>query len=224
MTHARLRIGYVSADFRGHATAHLMQGLFALHDRSRFEIIGYSLRQAPDNPYQQQIAADCDRFVDLTALSNAEAAQRIQDEEIHILVDLMGYTNHSRSEIFARRPAPIQVNYLGFPGTTGADFIDYIIADTVVLPESQLLLSLPSNRSICLNVIRSLIARRSPPPASPVKMRVCRRRVLSFAPSTAIRNWSRKYSISGCGCCTNALTASCGYWCTPLSQSGTHLT
>ena len=136
--HTRLRIGYVSADFRGHATAHLMQGLFALHDRSRFEIIGYSLRQAPDNPYQQQIAADCDRFVDLTTLSNAEAAQRIQDEEIHILVDLMGYTNHSRSEIFARRPAPIQVNYLGFPGTTGADFIDYIIADTVVLPESQL--------------------------------------------------------------------------------------
>lgn len=132
----KLRIGYVSADFREHATAHLMQGLFGLHDRNRFEIIGYSLYRDESSIYQQQIAADCDCFVDLSESSNTDAAQRIRQDRIDILVDLMGFTRYARAEIFALQPAPIQVNYLGYPGTMGAECIHYVIADPVVLPAS----------------------------------------------------------------------------------------
>ncbi|HXH03520.1 MAG TPA: glycosyltransferase [Candidatus Competibacteraceae bacterium] len=131
----RLRIGYVSADFRYHATAHLTQGLFERHDRQRFEVFAYSLHQDDGSAYRQRIAAGCDHFVELQDLGTVDAARRIQADGIHILVDLMGYTHLARPEIFALRPAPLQVNFLGYPGTLGADFIDYIIADATVLPE-----------------------------------------------------------------------------------------
>lgn len=132
----RLKIGYVSADFREHPTAHLMRGLFSRHDRQQFEIFVYALCKDDGSDYYQRIKTDADQFVDLTALSNAEAATRIHTDGIHILVDLMGYTGYARSEIFALQPAPIQVSYLGYPGTLGAPFIPYILADNVVLPES----------------------------------------------------------------------------------------
>ena len=134
----RLRIGYVSADFRDHPTAHLMRGLFRVHDRTRFEIHVYALCPDDRSDYYQRIRADADRFVDLTGTSNAEAATRIHADGIHLLIDLMGYTASARPEIFALRPAPVQVSYLGYPGTLGADFIPYIIADPVVLPEELL--------------------------------------------------------------------------------------
>jgi protein O-GlcNAc transferase len=134
----RLRIGYVSADFRDHPTAHLMRGLFRVHDRTRFEIHVYALCPDDRSDYYQRIRADADRFVDLTGTSNAEAAARIHADGVHLLIDLMGYTACARSEIFALRPAPVQVSYLGYPGTLGADFIPYIIADPVVLPEELL--------------------------------------------------------------------------------------
>jgi predicted O-linked N-acetylglucosamine transferase (SPINDLY family) len=133
----RLRIGYVSADFRYHPTAHLMRSLFKIHDRRGFEIYGYALNKEDGSRYYSQIKADCDHFIDLTELSNAQAAQRIYEDGIHILVDLMGYTKYARTEIFALQPAPIQVSYLGFPGTLGADFIHYILADSTVLPAEQ---------------------------------------------------------------------------------------
>ena len=132
----RLRIGYVSGDFRHHATAHLTRKLFRVHDRTRFEIVGFSLRPDDGSSYRRDIIAGCDRFVDLLGLSNAEAALRIAQEGIHILVDLHGYTRYARPEIFALQPAPVQVSFLGYPGTSGADYIPYIIADRVVLPEA----------------------------------------------------------------------------------------
>ena len=131
----RLRIGYVSGDFRDHATAHLMRKLFHVHDRSRFEITGYTLRPGDGSAYWHDISRTCDRMVDLSLLSNGEAAQRIAADGIHILVDLHGYTKYGRQEIFALRPAPVQVSFLGYPGTLGASYIPYIIADEVVLPE-----------------------------------------------------------------------------------------
>ncbi len=134
-TGERLRIGYVSGDFRDHATAHLARKLFQIHDRSRFEIIGYSLRPGDGSRYWRDISAACDRFVELSGLSNAAAAARIAVDGIHILVDMHGYTRFARPEIFALRPAPVQVAFLGYPGTLGADYIAYIIADRVVLPE-----------------------------------------------------------------------------------------
>jgi protein O-GlcNAc transferase len=130
----RLRIGYVSADFRQHPTAHLMRSLFGLHDRGGFEIYAYSLHKGDGSAYYQKISRDCDHFVDVTELSNREAAERIQADRIDILVDLMGYTRYARPEIFALEPAPIQVSYLGFAGTTSAECMDYVLCDRVVLP------------------------------------------------------------------------------------------
>lgn len=134
---ARLKIGYVSADFREHPTAHLMRSLFRCHDRCRFEIYVYSLRGDDGSPYYRQIRDDCDRFVDLSGMENTVAAQCIRTDGIHILVDLMAYTSFARPEIFALRPAPIQVNWLGFPGSSGADYLDYLLADPIVLPPDQ---------------------------------------------------------------------------------------
>ncbi len=133
----KLKIGYVSADFGEHPTAHLMRGLFRCHDRDRFEIYGYALRGDDGSVYYQQIRDDCDRFVELTGMDNVEAARRIQADGIHLLVDLMTYTNYARPEIFALRPAPVQINWLGFPGSSGADYLDYLLVDPVVLPPEQ---------------------------------------------------------------------------------------
>jgi len=131
----RLRIGYVSADFRNHPTAHLIGGLFQLHNRQRFEICIYALGKDDGSAYYQRIRANADRFTDLAGMSNAEAATRINADGVHVLIDLMGYTACARPEIFALRPAPVQASYLGYPGSLGAPFIPYIIADPVVLPE-----------------------------------------------------------------------------------------
>jgi predicted O-linked N-acetylglucosamine transferase (SPINDLY family) len=130
----KLRIGYVSYDFRDHATSHLMKRLFSLHDRDRFEIFAYSLGPDDHSDYRQQIAATCDFFKDVADLSTEEAAQLIFNDRIDILINLNGYTRGSRSEIFALRPAPIQVNYLGYPGTMGASFMDYFIGDAIASP------------------------------------------------------------------------------------------
>ncbi|WP_445635254.1 protein O-GlcNAc transferase [Nostoc sp. DSM 114161] len=150
----RLRIGYLSNDFRNHATSHLMKSLFNLHNRGNFEIFAYSFGGDDNSEYRQHIVANCEHFQDITTLSTEESARQIYDDGIHILVDLKGYTAGSRSAILALRPAPIQVNYLGYPGTMGADFIDYIIGDSVVTPPefansfSEKLVTLPHSYQV----------------------------------------------------------------------------
>lgn len=126
---ARLRIGYVSCDFHNHATAHLTAGLYGAHDRARVEVFAYSFGPDDGSEYRRRIVAGCDRFVDVSAEPPAATAARIAADGIHILVDLKGYTGGARPHIFALRPAPIQVNFLGYPGSMGAPFIDYIVAD-----------------------------------------------------------------------------------------------
>jgi len=133
----RLRLGYVDAEFRDHATAHLVVGLFEQHDRKRFALCAYSLRQGDDSEYERRLRGAFDRFVDLSAVSDADAAQRIASDGIDVLIDLKGYTSGARPGIFARRPAPIQVNYLGYPGSMQAEFIDYIVGDATVIPKPQ---------------------------------------------------------------------------------------
>ncbi len=130
----RLRVGYLSADFHTHATAHLMQGLFALHDRDAFEIFAYSIGPDDAGDERRRIAGDCDAFVDLAECFDGDSARRIHADGIDILVDLKGYTSRARPGIPALRPAPVQVAYLGYPGTMGADFIDYVITDRIVTP------------------------------------------------------------------------------------------
>jgi len=132
-----IRIGYLSNNFHDHPMAHLLLGLFGLHDRKRFKPFCYSCGREDESHYRQRIRQDCDKFVDLRSMSHLEAAQAIYNDRIDILVDLMGHTKGSRMEICALRPAPVQVRYLGLAGTSGANFFDYIITDKIVTPKTQ---------------------------------------------------------------------------------------
>ncbi|KAF0813566.1 Beta-barrel assembly-enhancing protease [Andreprevotia sp. IGB-42] len=133
----KIRIGYLSADFHDHATAQLMAEIFELHDRSRFEVSAFSYGPETGDTMRARLRLAFDHFVDLQADAHAAAAEKIRAHGIDILIDLKGYTEHSRSAILAHRPAPIQVNYLGYPGTMGAPFIDYLLADDFIIPVGQ---------------------------------------------------------------------------------------
>ncbi|XP_072930626.1 UDP-N-acetylglucosamine--peptide N-acetylglucosaminyltransferase 110 kDa subunit-like isoform X2 [Epargyreus clarus] len=135
--YGRLRIGYVSSDFGNHPTSHLMQSIPGLHDRTKVEIFCYALNPDDGTTFRSKIYNESEHFVDLSAItSHIEAAQRINDDGIHILVNMNGYTKGSRNEIFALKPSPIQVMWLGYPGTSGADYIDYLITDETSSPHS----------------------------------------------------------------------------------------
>jgi len=133
----KLTIGYLSGDFHDHATAHLMLSLFGLHDREKFEVHCYSYGPEDNSRYRNQIIEESDQFIDIRERSHIDTARSIYEEEVDILVDLKGHTKGARLGILACRPAPIQVHYLGYPGTTGADFIDYLITDRIVTPEDH---------------------------------------------------------------------------------------
>ena len=135
--HQKIRIAYFSADFREHPVAQLMAELFELHDRSRFELFAFSLKDpAEEDPLRRRIKAAFDYFYEFENKTDQEIAQLVRDLDIDIAIDLGGHTEHARTGIFANRVAPIQVNYLGYPGTMGASYIDYIIADTTLIPEA----------------------------------------------------------------------------------------
>jgi predicted O-linked N-acetylglucosamine transferase (SPINDLY family) len=134
---SKTTIGYLSADFHCHATAWLIAELIEKHDRDRFEVFGYSYGPDDHSPTRRRLASVFDRFVDVKDASFVEAAQRIKADEVDILVDLKGYTQDTRTQILALRPAPVQVNYLGYPGTMGAPFMDYILVDEFVVPPDQ---------------------------------------------------------------------------------------
>ena len=133
----KLRIGYLSWDFHKHATSYLIAELFELHERERFAVYAYSYGPDDGSAVRARIRGACDRFSDVADRSYAAAAQAIYDDAVDILVDLKGYTQGARWQIMALRPAPIQVNWLGYPGTMGTDYIDYIIADPFIIPEAM---------------------------------------------------------------------------------------
>lgn len=133
----RIRLGYVSSDFGIHAVTALVVALLEHHDRARFDVVGISVGPQRDDAMRHRVAAACSEFHEFGSLADADAASRIRDLRIDIAVDLTGYTENARPGILGRRPAPVQVSYLGYLGTMGAPFIDYIIADAVVLPFSQ---------------------------------------------------------------------------------------
>src|SRR3974390_892039 len=135
--HDKIRIGYVSADFRQHPVAYLMAGVFEGHNKSRFDVLAISIGPKDNSELRQRLERSFDKFIDASALSVDEIATKIKNAEIDILIDLNGFTQNARTEVFARRPAPIQVNYLGYLGTMGAEYIDYIVADRTVIPETQ---------------------------------------------------------------------------------------
>lgn len=131
----RIKIAYLSERFRNAATAHLASGVFGRHDRNRFEIYAYSWGPDDGSVYRHKIEQGVDHFIDIRNLSDAEAAQRIHADGIHILVDMMGWMHGHRMGIAARRPAPVQISYLGYPASTGTPFIDYLIADRMIVSE-----------------------------------------------------------------------------------------
>lgn len=132
--HERIRLGYFSADLHNHATAYLMAELFERHDRSQFELIAFSFGPAQEDEMRSRTRQAFDQFHDVRAHSDHDIARLARELEIDIAVDLKGYTRGARPGIFAHRPAPLQVSYLGYPGTLGADYIDYLIADPVLIP------------------------------------------------------------------------------------------
>ncbi|HYH37244.1 MAG TPA: tetratricopeptide repeat protein [Azospirillum sp.] len=130
----RIRIGYLSSDFRPHAVSFLLQDIIERHDRSRFEVFGYSLSPDDGSAFRKRLAGLFDRFVEASALTDLQIAERIRQDEVDVLVDLNGYTQGARTRILAMRPAPIQVNYLGFAGTMGVPYIDYMFTDRFLTP------------------------------------------------------------------------------------------
>lgn len=139
-SHDRLRLGYLSADFHDHATVQLIIGILEHHDRSKIETYAYSYGPEKQDEGRARIVAACEHFRDLRTLSPINAAQTIVDDEIDILVDLKGYTQGSRLEITALRPAPVTLSWLGYPGTLGhPKLADYIIGDPVVTPMEKLI-------------------------------------------------------------------------------------
>lgn len=133
----RIRIGYLSSDFKEHATTFLIAEMLERHDHERFEVFAYSFNADDGSEIRGRLIAAFDHFIDVRAMSHEAAIRRIRDDGVDILVDLKGYTNDARPEIVAGRPAPIQVAFLGYPGTMGANWIDYMIADHFVVPADQ---------------------------------------------------------------------------------------
>ena len=133
----RIRIGYYSADFHNHATSYLAAELFEQHDRSKFEILGFSFGDDASDEMRRRVSGGMDRFLDVRTMPDREVTLLSRDLEVDIAVDLKGFTQDCRTGIFARRAAPLQVSYLGYPGTMAADYIDYLIADPTLIPEES---------------------------------------------------------------------------------------
>jgi len=135
--HQKIRIGYFSADFHNHATMHLIAELFECHDKNKFELIAFSFGPDVKDEWRQKAISSFDQFIDVKSMSDIEVASLARELTIDIAVDLKGFTQNQRVGIFAHRAAPIQVNYLGYPGTMGAEYMDYIIADPILIPEEK---------------------------------------------------------------------------------------
>ncbi|SMF93400.1 Predicted O-linked N-acetylglucosamine transferase, SPINDLY family [Methylomagnum ishizawai] len=135
--HPKIRLAYISPDFQNHPVAHLVVDLIESHDRARFEVVGVSLGPKVQDAFRQRLERGFDVFIDGHGVSDADLTRRLRDLEIDIAVDLAGHTRNARPGLFARRAAPIQVNYLGYPGTLGVDYMDYLLADAFVVPETE---------------------------------------------------------------------------------------
>jgi predicted O-linked N-acetylglucosamine transferase (SPINDLY family) len=135
---ARLRVGYLSADFRNHAVGQLVAGLIDSHDRTKFEIYAFSAGPDDGSELRRRLVAAFEHFEEIATLPDEAVARRIAELGIDILVDLGGHTFRSRTRVLAYRPAAVQISFLGFPGTLGADFVDYFVADRHVIPDAEL--------------------------------------------------------------------------------------
>ncbi|GJX49283.1 probable UDP-N-acetylglucosamine--peptide N-acetylglucosaminyltransferase SEC [Tanacetum coccineum] len=129
-----LKIGYVSSDFGNHPLSHLMGSVFGMHNREYVEVFCYALSPNDGSEWRLRIQSEAEHFKDVSAMTSDTIARLINEDQIQILINLNGYTKGARNEIFALQPAPIQVSYMGFPGTTGASYIQYLVTDEFVSP------------------------------------------------------------------------------------------
>ena len=136
-THQRLRIGYLSSDLQEHAAAYLIAEVLELHDRERFEVFAYSHGPDDRSAMRKRLREACEHFIDIAHEPDDVAAERIRGDALDILVDIKGYTVGDRLTLMARRPCDVQVTWLGYPGTTGAAFMDYLIADPFIIPPER---------------------------------------------------------------------------------------
>jgi hypothetical protein len=136
--HPKIRLAYFSADLHNHATAYLMAELFEKHDRERFELYAFSFGPDKLDDMRVRVMAAFDHFIDIRGMTDQKAAELARELEIDIAIDLKGFTQDGRTDIFAYRTAPIQISYLGYPGTMGASYFEYLVADhTIIPPEAQ---------------------------------------------------------------------------------------
>ena len=133
-----LRVGYISSDFNNHPLAHLMQSVFGFHDTSRVKAFCYATTASDNSVHREQIQREAPVFHDASSWSIDRLVNRVVDDGIHILINLNGYTRGARNEVFAARPAPIQMSFMGFAGTLGAEWCDYLLADTTAVPPRTL--------------------------------------------------------------------------------------
>ncbi|KAH8927877.1 glycosyltransferase family 41 protein [Atractiella rhizophila] len=130
----KLNIGYVSSDLNNHPLAHLMQSVFGFHDQSRFNVFCYATTPSDNSPYRIKIEREVPRFLDVSTWSTDQIVNRIAQDGIHILINLNGYTKGARNEVFAARPAPLQMEFMGFAGPLSGGWCDYVVADAIVCP------------------------------------------------------------------------------------------
>lgn len=130
----RLKLGYVSSDFNNHPLSHLMQSVFGFHDKSKYDVYCYATTPGDQSPYRQKIEQESEHFFDVSSWSNQQVVEKILQDGIHVLINLNGYTKGARNEIFAARPCPVQCSFMGFAGTLGGGWCDWIIADPIVCP------------------------------------------------------------------------------------------
>lgn len=132
----KIVLGYYSSDFREHAVSHLLTKVLENHNKEEFEVIGFNFSKNPDDSFTKEIKKNCDKFLDVRALSDEDIVNLTKQLKIDVAIDLNGHTLNSRPDIFRHRAAPIQINYLGYPGTIG-NYMDYIIADKTIIPEEN---------------------------------------------------------------------------------------
>lgn len=194
----KLRVGYFSADFRDHAVSQLMAEVFERHDRTEFEWFGFAFGPPSDDAMRRRVSAAFDRFIDVRALDDEAVVRLARELEIDVAVDLTGYTQDGRPGLFVRRCAPVQIVYLGYPGTTGLPGMDCIAADPVVVPEaafphySEKVIHLPG----CY--LPNDGGRRPGPGASRAPGRGCRSGASCSAASTTATRSGPRTSRHGC--------------------------
>jgi predicted O-linked N-acetylglucosamine transferase (SPINDLY family) len=208
----KIRLAYLSGDFRHHAVAHIVAELFERHDRTRFEVIGVSFGPDDGSDIRARIVGAFDQFHDVSAANDRDAAKLVQELGVDIAIDLMGHTGNARPGILACRPAPIQVSYLGLLGTMGVDFIDYVLADKLVLPFEQQpfytekIVHLPD--CFMVSDSRPAVSPRTPS-RSEMGLPAQASSSLRSIPTT---NYADRSLRPGCGCCTRSRAACCGFW------------